>query len=53
MNLGLPKETVSAAFAGTGIAPTARAENLSMEQLAALAAVLFPQTGSPQGEKER
>ena len=53
MNLGLPKETVSAAFAGAGIAPTARAENLSMEQLAALAAALFPQTGSPQGEKER
>ena len=26
---------------------------LSMEQLAALAAALFPQTGSPQGEKER
>ena len=53
MNLGLPKETVSAAFEGAGIAPTARAENLSMEQLAALAAALFPQTGSPQGEKER
>ena len=46
-------ETVSAAFEGAGIAPTARAENLSMEQLAALAAALFPQMGSSQGEKER
>jgi 16S rRNA (adenine1518-N6/adenine1519-N6)-dimethyltransferase len=40
--LSLPKERVADAFARAGISPTARAERLTMSQLAKLTDLLFP-----------
>lgn len=48
--LGLPKQTVTDAMISAGIQPTARAEQLAMEQLAALADALLPVDGM-EGEK--
>ena len=51
--LGLPKETVQRACEAAGVSPTARAEQLSMEQLAALSSAIGARrAGEEKGENQ-
>ena len=51
--LGLPKETVQRACEAAGVSPTARAEQLTMEQLAALSSAIGARrAGEEKGENQ-